>query len=257
MPLTIGLYSILFFENADAVIHLAAITDAAGSFERKEQVEQVNYKGSEIVARKCIETNSPVIFISTTSVYGTQADTVDEGCSLKDLKPQSPYADSKLRAERMLHVLGETEGLRYIICRFGTIFGTSSGMRFHTAINKFCWQAVVGQPITVWRTALHQYRPYLDLNDAVYAIKFIIQNEMFNGQVYNVLTLNATVKDIVDTIANYLHDLSIQYVDTPIMNQLSYKVSNIRFKETGFEFQGNLDKGIADTIELLKGIRDF
>ena len=66
----------------------------------------------------------------------------------------------------------EKAGLRFITCRFGTIFGTSIGMRFHTAVNKFCWQAVIGQPITVWRTALHQYRPYLDLKDAVKAIVY-------------------------------------------------------------------------------------
>ena len=29
-------------------------------------------------------------------------------------------------------------------------------MRFHTAINKFCWQAVLGQPLTVWTTAKNQ-----------------------------------------------------------------------------------------------------
>jgi nucleoside-diphosphate-sugar epimerase len=65
------------------------------------------------------------------------------------LKPQSPYAASKLHAEQRLQSLGEGQVLYYVTCLFGSIFGISPGMRIHTAINKFCWQAVIGQPITV------------------------------------------------------------------------------------------------------------
>src|ERR1700704_5984440 len=66
------------------------------------------------------------------------------------------------------------QGLRCVIFRFGTIAGASIGMRFHTAVNKFAWQACLGIPITVWRTALHQKRPYLSLRDAVRALAFVL-----------------------------------------------------------------------------------
>ena len=251
--LTFDLASV--FAGADVVVHLAAITDAEGSFEIKDQVECVNFGGTERVAQACLQAGCALIFPSTTSVYGSQAETVDEDCPLSDLKPQSPYAESKLRAEQLLQALGKTGGLRFITCRFGTIFGTSLGMRFHTAVNKFCWQAVMGQPITVWRTALHQHRPYLDLGGAVEAIKFIIQRELYDRRVYNVVTTNTSVSRIVEIISVHVPDLSIQYVDTEIMNQLSYHVSNNRFRSRGFEFQGNLEQGISETIELLKGVR--
>jgi len=240
------------FVDTDVVVHLAAITNAAGSFEIREQVEQVNFNGTERVARECIKNDCALVFLSTTSVYGSQRDKVDEDCPVADLKPQSPYAASKLKAERLLQEMKQRDGLRFIIGRFGTIFGTSIGMRFHTAVNKFCWQAVMRQPITVWKTALHQYRPYLDLNDAVKAINFIIEKDIFNGQIYNVLTVNATVQNIIEIISRYIPDLSIQYVDTEIMDQLSYHVSNNRFKNIGFEFEGDMEKGIGDTINLLK-----
>jgi len=245
------------FTGSDVVVHLAAITNAAGSFEIQGQVEQVNYRGSEIVARECLKNDCAMIFISTTSVYGTQDELVDEDCPTADLKPQSPYAESKLKTERMLHEMKEKEDLRFITCRFGTIFGTSIGMRFHTAVNKFCWQATMGQPITVWRTALHQYRPYLGLNDAVKAIQFIIDKDLYDGRVYNVLTINATVNNIIEIISYHVPELSIQYVDTEIMNQLSYHVSNSRFKDLGFHFTGDLNRGIGDTIGWLQGARSW
>lgn len=241
------------FCGASVVVHLAAITNAAGSFQNKEQVEQVNFEGTERVARACIRTGTSLIFLSTTSVYGSHADIVDEDCSPEELKPQSPYAESKLRAERMLELLGQEQGLRFVICRFGTIFGVSPGMRFHTAVNKFCWQAVMQQPVTVWSTVLHQYRPYLDLNDAVEAILLIIRKELYDSRVYNVVTTNTSVHAIIEIISSFIPDVSIQYVDMEIMNQLSYHVDNRRFIDAGFISCGNLSEGIRETVELLKG----
>jgi len=238
-------------EGADVVIHLAAITDAASSFRNKEQVEQLNYGATAHVAGACKEENCPMVFVSSTSVYGTQGEVVDEDCSPEELKPQSPYAETKLREENLLQTLGNSGALRFVICRFGTICGVSPGMRFHTAVNKFCWQAVMGQPITVWRTALHQKRPYLALGDAVEAFNFIIKHDLFDQRVYNVLTENLTVSSIIQFIEGYIPQLDIKYVDMEIMNQLSYEVSNLRFKKLGFEFKGSVEKSIGETIELL------
>ncbi len=240
------------FSGADVVIHLAAITNATASFEIEEKVKQVNYGATEKVARACVKAGCPMFYVSSTSVYGTQKELVDENCPLSDLRPQSPYAESKLREEGLLESLGKNEGLRFITCRFGTVFGTSPGMRFHTAVNKFCWQAVMQQPITVWRTAFEQTRPYLDIVDAVEAVKFVIKKDLFDRRIYNVLTTNSTVSDIIEIIKTHLPDLTIQYVDTEIMNQLSYRVSNERFRSHGFNFNGSLEKGISETIQLLK-----
>jgi len=244
-------------EGIDAVVHLAAITDAAGSFEIQDQVEKVNLQGTDNVARACLATGAKLVFLSTTSVYGVQDGEVDEDCPIDLLQPQSPYADSKLKAETLLEELGDTEGLDFVICRFGTIFGTSTGMRFHTAVNKFCWQAVMGQPITVWRTALNQKRPYLDLSDAVAALKFILHRELFDRRIYNVLTANSTVKNIVDAISVHVPNVTIEYVDSKIMNQLSYTVKGDRFAELGFEIHGSLEEGIKDTIQLLRGSQQW
>lgn len=239
-----------YFKGIDVVIHLAAITDATSSFDRREEVERVNFHGTERVAKSCIKKGCRLLFPSTTSVYGVQTGVVDEDCSLRDLKPQSPYAESKIKAEKLLENLGNQEGLKFVICRFGTIFGTSIGMRFHTAVNKFCWQAVMGQPITVWRTALHQKRPYLDLSDAIRAFYFIVKKDLFNNEIHNILTVNATINEICKVIKSFIPDIYIKYVDSKIMNQLSYTVSNNKFINKGFKFTGDLKKGIFDTIKI-------
>lgn len=244
----------IIFEGANTVVQLAAITNAAGSFEMRERVERENFLATERVATACLKTGASLVNISSTSVYGTQKNIVDEDCDEDELQPQSPYAATKLREEKLLTNLGLNKGLRFVTFRFGTIFGVSAGMRFHTAVNQFCWQAVTQQPITVWRTALNQVRPYLDLDDAVSAIHFVMRENLFDGNIYNALTLNATVSEILDVIRNHVPDISIKYVDTQIMNQLSYHVSNQRFCTQGFHFQGDLARGIADTIRLFRGV---
>ncbi len=239
------------FSDTSVVIHLAAITDAAGSFDRAEELEVNNYQSTVKVANACAETGASLIALSSTSVYGTQNDVVDEDCSEDELQPQSPYAKIKLKEEEMIAQLSKNKGLKAISCRFGTIFGASIGMRFHTAVNKFCWQAVMRQPISVWSTAYDQKRPYLDLFDASRAISHIIKNDLFDGEIYNVLTHNSTVRDVVDTIREYVPDLEIKFVDSKIMNQLSYEVLCEKFNATGFIPEGSLRRGVGETISLL------
>lgn len=243
------------FSNAQVVIHLAAITDAAGSFDIKDLLEHHNYSATQKVAYACISSKCPMVHLSSTSVYGTHNSIVSEACSEDELQPQSPYANTKIREEKLLAKLREEEKLDFILCRFGTICGTSPGMRFHTAVNKFCWQATVGLPLSVWTTALHQKRPYLTLHDAINAFTFIIKNELYDGNVYNVLTENATVQDIVSCIKEIVSDVQIEYVDAEIMNQLSYEVCNLKFQDKGFQYSGSMEMSIKNTIDLLKNVR--
>ena len=141
------------FKGVDTVIHLAAITDAAGSVDNAELLESNNFIGTEKVAIACLENACNLITLSSTSVYGTQNSLVSEDCDESELQPQSPYAITKLKEERLIDSLFKEHGLSAVSLRFGTIFGHSPGMRFHTAVNKFCWQAVMDLPITVWKTA--------------------------------------------------------------------------------------------------------
>ena len=107
-----------YFRGIDAVVHLAAITDAEGSFSARDHVEQTNVEGTRRVAQTCVRYGCRMIFLSTTSVYGPQRGVVDEECSSEDLNPQSPYAESKLRAERMLQEMGLRDGLEFTIFPF-------------------------------------------------------------------------------------------------------------------------------------------
>ena len=238
----------------NTIIHLAATTDAAGNANNREALFQNNLDSTKHIAKLAKELGIRLIFPSSTSVYGSQSELVDEEC--EELFPQSPYAESKLEEERFLLEMSR-QGLQVVILRFGTIHGASNGMRFHTAVNKFIFQVKLGLPITVWRTALHQRRPYLSLRDCVSAIEHVIKQSLFNGEIYNIVTRNWTVQEIISNIEKVSGvKAKVELVDSQIMNQLSYEVSSQKFESTGFHFEGKLIDDIQDSFDLLSGIKN-
>ena len=149
----------------------------------------------------------------------------------------------------------ELSGHNYITFRFGTIAGISPGMRFHTAVNKFCLSAVLNESIPVWDTALHQYRPYLSLRDAFKVFKFTIEKNYFDNDVYNVLTSNLTVNQILRIIKKYKKNIKIKYVKSKIINQLSYKIDDAKFRKNFFNLNEKLEIDIKNTMNLFKNIK--
>jgi len=242
--------------ESDIIIHLAATTNAELSVDKVKEVERTNIDGLKNIAQMCVKHNKKIIFPSTTSVYGKQEGEVDESCDENELRPQSPYAESKIFGENYLKELSLSKGLQYSIIRIGTIFGFSPGIRFHTAVNKFIWQANLGQPITVWRTAIDQLRPYCGLNDLNAAIQHIINNDLFNCETYNIVTTNTTVRSIINILSNLLQGVNVKYVDSPIMNQLSYEVSNAKSVKEGFVYEDDLETSIRETLTQLSAIRN-
>ena len=239
-------------KQIDFVIHLASMTNAEKSFDNKNKMYQNNISCMKNIIDFCQKRKSKLIHISSTSVYGKQTDLVDETCEKQYLKPQSPYADIKLIEENMLKKAKKK--INYVTYRFGTISGVSKGMRFHTAVNKFCLDASLGNKITVYKTALNQFRPYLSLEDAFKVFKFTIEKNFFKNDIFNALSENCTVNDILEKIRKYKKDISIKFVSSPIMNQLSYHVDKKKLTNEGLYLKRKIELDIKDTLKVLRNI---
>lgn len=239
-------------DNTDTVIHLAAQTNAVASFDKPEEVERQNSEMTAELVHRCKDRVKLFVFPSSTSVYGKSREVMYEDGD--NLSPQSPYAASKLKAEAHIKEILTGSDTDYIILRCGTIFGTSPGMRFHTSINRFVYQAMLRLPLTVWKQNYDHKRPYLGLNDATKAFSLCLRNKKMRNDTFNVLTTNAALSDIVQHIQS-LTDANVDFVDTPLLNQHSYEVSLDKIRQHGFEPTDDLRGGITQTIALLKGVR--
>ena len=241
-------------DGIDYVLHLAAITNAEESFQNKKQIEEVNVVKTKKFIELCNGNVECFIFPSSTSVYGTATDIVYEDDD-SFVNPQSPYAESKIQIENIIKKeLGNET--KYLILRFGTIFGTSIGMRFHTAINKFCYEVVMKRPLTIWKQNYEHYRPYLGLNDALRSVEhFIIKDNDCWNNTYNVLSLNSKLKDIVSCIEEVTGKVELNMVNTPLLNQFSYKVNDGKVRNTGFVPKDKLVDSVKDTLQMFRGVK--
>ncbi len=238
------------FNNVDAIIHCASMTNAEKSFGKEKEMYRNNLNCLKTTMKYCINRNTKLIHLSSTSVYGKQTDIVDENCERKFLKPQSPYAKIKLIEEKLLKK--NSNKLRYNTFRFGTIAGISKGIRFHTAVNNFCLNAAIGEKIKIYKTALHQYRPYLSIRDSFKVFKFCLEKDFFENDIFNAVSGNFTVNQILNKIKKIKKKINVVYISSPIMNQLSYHVDDQKIKNKGLILKSNIDVDIKDTLLLFK-----
>ena len=229
----------------DCIVHLASTTNAEKSFSNKKKVLDNNVECTNKIL-SLGKKNTKIIFASSTSVYGSQYKIINSKNNQLNISPQSPYAESKILCENII----KKKSTNYCIMRFGTIFGMSDGMRFHTAINKFCYQAAMDKKITIWRKFYNKKRPYLDLDDCVRSIIFSIFNNKIKNETLDVVTINLKVIDIISEIEK-LKKIKKSFVNTEILNQLSYEVHSDRLIDLKFKFNGNLFSSINKTIKKL------
>ena len=240
------------FKGVSYLIHCASMTNAEKSFSVEKEMFRNNLECMKNVINFCEKNNVKLVHLSSTSVYGKQTKLVDENCEKKYLKPQSPYAKIKLIEENMLK---KSNKLIYNTFRLGTIAGYSKGIRFHTAVNKFCLNAALNEKISVYKTAMNQYRPYLSIRDAFKLFKFCIEKNFFKNDIFNALSGNYTVKQIISKIEKRKKNVGIKLVKTKIMNQLSYHVDDYKIRTHGLKLNSDLQKDVDDTLKLFNYLK--
>lgn len=238
-------------KDVDTVFHLAAITNAPETFDIPDKTWDVNHTGALNVYDAAREHDaSQFVNVSTCSVYGRTEEEITEAF---DCDPESPYGEAKLEAEQeMLRRYDGEMGLTAL--RMGTVYGWTTGMRFDTVVDKFALLAATGQPLTVYEGAGDQKRPYLHIRDAVRAMLFA-GSELGDGDVYNVVTENGKLNDVVDAIERHFPDVEIGYTEAEQLNQLSYIVSDEKIRARGFEPAYSLDQGVAELADKFRAFR--
>jgi nucleoside-diphosphate-sugar epimerase len=79
---------------------------------------------------------------------------------------------------------------------------------------------------------------------------FLEQN-LFNNEIYNVITGNFTVETVINNIQEFVPDLEMSFVDAPAMNP-SLCIDDTKIRALGFRPTEDLRAGIAETIACLK-----
>lgn len=169
-------------QGVDGVVHLAAIVGDRACDIDPEFTWDTNYLATVNVADACRRAGvRRMVFASTCSNYGVSlGQTADV---LSPLRPQSVYAESKLRAEHHLLAAGD-EQFSPCILRLATIFGVSARMRFDLVVN-----VMTARAVTQGRVNVHggdQWRPFLHVRDAAGLMSSALSSPRRHGaEIYN------------------------------------------------------------------------
>jgi len=153
--------------GVDRVVHLAAITGAASTHDRREETFAVNYDGTENVLTAAGKLGvEHVVFASSCNIYGRATSTdIDEST---EPDPINPYAETNYESEALLREYCDGYWMDGVALRMPMNFGDSLGVRFNLVVNHFVLRAVTGPPLTVYDDGSN-WRPFVYVNDAVRA----------------------------------------------------------------------------------------
>ncbi len=82
----------------------------------------------------------------------------------------------------------------------------------------------------------------------------VLKKNFFHNDIFNVLSGNYTVNQIITKIRKYKKNINIKLVKSLIMNQLSYHVSQKKINKYGLILNSNIERDIRDTMKLLRNI---
>ncbi|WP_336357621.1 NAD-dependent epimerase/dehydratase family protein [Haloarcula sp. CGMCC 1.6347] len=235
--------------GVDRVIHLAAITGASSTHERREETFAINYDGTENVLTAAGKLGvDHVVFASSCNVYGRATSTdIDETI---DPDPINPYAETKLQSETLLREYCEEFDMTGTALRMATNFGHAPGIRFNLVVNYFVFRALTGRPLTVYGDGSN-WRPFIHVRDAARAYaEAACDPESWAESVYNVGSMesNYQISEIADIVADEVAPVDVTYLEDEHPGP-SYHVNFDRLSQTGFEPSWTLREGVRDLAE--------
>jgi UDP-sulfoquinovose synthase len=217
----------------DAIVHYGEQPSAPYSMisVRHAALTQANNVIGNLNVLFAIRDRAPeahLVKLGTMGEYGTPDIDIEEGyltvqhggrehTFLYPKTPGSMYHLSKVHDSHNIHFACRIWGLRATDLHQGVVYGVETdesaldprlATSFHydevfgTALNRFCVQAAVGHPLTVYGAG-GQTRGYLNIRDTIQCVALAVANPAGPGEllVYNQFTESFSVQELADRVA--------------------------------------------------------
>ena len=182
-----------------SIFHLAGLAGVRRSLEIPEKYYDANLRGTLNILNLASHINvDSLVFSSTSSVYGGNKNSSKE---TDNLNPISPYANSKLLAEKICKLYSISNNLNVSILRYFTVYGEAG--RPDMSILRFIDNIFNGNPITIYGDG-NQERDFTyieDVCDATFKSSRLVDFNILNIGNSKPVKLN----DIVNIIEKKLN----------------------------------------------------
>jgi len=242
-----------------------------------------------LYALRDIAPEAHLVKLGTMGEYGTPAIDIEEGFIEISHKgrtdtlpfpkmPGSMYHLSKVHDSHNIHFGCRIWGLRATDLNQGVVYGIRTPevdfderlcTRFDydevlgTVLNRFCVQAVIGYPLTVYGKG-GQTRGFLNLIDTLACVKLSLENPAASGEyrVFNQFTEQFSVNDLAVTVQRVGEGMGInvevdRLVDPRIEDEEHYyRASHTKLVELGLKAHLLTDEVVAHMIETVQRHKD-
>ena len=192
--------------------------------------------------------------------------------------PHSWYHASKVADSTNIHFASRVYGLRATDLNQGVVYGlwteeTALDPRlttrfdydeqFGTALNRFCLQAVVGHPLTVYGEGT-QTRGFLNIQDTLQCVDLAVANPADRGEfrVFNQFTESFSVLDLAEAVRKAGAEVGLQVEIGPVENPRTeaaehyYNPQNTKLLDLGLQPTLLSDDLVQHTLGILMQHRD-
>jgi UDP-sulfoquinovose synthase len=278
----------------EVVIHYGQIPSAPYSMvDRRHAVftQKNNIENNLNVIFTIVENNPDchLVKLGTMGEYGCPNIDIEEGYIEIEHKgrkdtlpfpkmPHSWYHASKVADSTNIHFASRVYGLRATDLNQGVVYGAHTDEtllddrlltrfdydeQFGTALNRFCLQAVVGHPLTVYGAG-GQTRGFLNIRDTLACVELAVLNPADRGEmrVFNQFTESFSIRDLAEEVQKAAVAIGLQVdiaeVDNPRTEAAEhyYNPTHTKLLDLGLKPTLLSDDLVTDTLQTLLKYKD-
>jgi len=242
----------------DSIVHLAAKTNIPASIEYPRETMDVNVNGTANLVSACADREvDTFVLASSCAVYGeAQRLPIPEK---HPLDPLSPYATSKVLAERECAEKMRERGLRSISLRLFNVYGGRTGNGGEgNVVNTFARKIVEGETPIIYGDG-NQTRDFIHVDDVTQAICNILESSPLEG----VCNLGTGISTTINGLAQKMTSITGSNSRTP--QHVGSRFGDVRHsqadtalmtKALAFVPRTNLEEGLSRVLGIHKRAAD-
>lgn len=278
----------------EAIVHYGEQPSAPYSMiDRKHAVltQRNNVEGTlnVLYAMRDVAPESHLVKLGTMGEYGTPNIDIEEGYIQIDHKgrtdvlpfpkvPGSMYHLSKVHDSHNIHFACRIWNLRATDLNQGVVYGVRTEETdlderlctrfdydevFGTALNRFCVQAVIGYPLSVYGKG-GQTRGFLNIVDTVQCVRLAVEHPAERGEfrVFNQFTEQYSVRDLADRVQRVGEVMGLNVVvdQTPDprieAEEHYYNAAHTKLLELGLQPHLLTDEVVTGLLEIIQRYKD-
>lgn len=280
--------------HPNAIVHYGQIPSAPYSMQGRAQATftQLNNIENNLNVIFAILENNPdchLIKLGTMGEYGCPNIDIEEGYIEIEHKgrkdtlpfpklPHSWYHASKVADSTNIHFATRVYGLRATDLNQGVVYGVHTDEtllderlltrfdydeQFGTALNRFCLQAVVGHPLTVYGSG-GQTRGFLNIRDTLACVELAVLNPADRGEmrIYNQFTESFSIRELAVAVQHAGKELGLAVEIGEVENPRSeaqehyYNPAHTKLLDLGLKPTLLSDDLVTDTLSTLMKYQD-